>query len=99
MMIQKDPKTYAIIGAAMEVHRELGNGFLEAVYQAALANEFAERGVAFRGRSNSLCITKGDDFLVVTALKIFSLRQKRSSFDQTQLVNQLKATKHRRGIY
>jgi GxxExxY protein len=79
--MEADPQTYEIIGAGMEVHRELGNGFLEAVYQAALANEFAERGVAFRGRSNSLCITKGDDFLVVTALtlfvlKIFSLRQK-----------------------
>jgi len=83
--MEADPQTYEIIGAAMEVHRELGNGFLEAVYQAALANEFAERGAAFRGRSNSVCITKGDDFLVVTALtlfvlKIFSSRQKRSSF-------------------
>ena len=41
--MQKDPQSHAIIGAAMEGHRELGFGFLEAVYQCALALEFQER--------------------------------------------------------
>ncbi|MDZ7742709.1 MAG: GxxExxY protein [Bacteroidota bacterium] len=40
-------EAYEIIGACMEVHKELGNGFLEAIYHEALMREMNERKIPF----------------------------------------------------
>ncbi|MEZ0396955.1 MAG: GxxExxY protein [Anaerolineales bacterium] len=51
--------SYAIIGAAIEVHRTLGAGFLEAVYQAALAYELTLRNIPFEQRVHLPVYYKG----------------------------------------
>ena len=48
--------SYAVVGAAMEVHKILGPGYLEAVYQAALAHEFDLRGISAK-REQQLPVT------------------------------------------
>ncbi len=50
--------SYAIIGAAMEVHRILGPGFLEAVYQAALEHELTLRGIPFEAQKRLAVVYK-----------------------------------------
>ncbi len=101
MPVKGDPKTYAIIGAAMQVHRELGCGFLEAVYQEALAIELAYQDIPFqrevalpihyRGKLLQTCYRV--DFIcysdVIVELKALA---KLSSIEEAQILNYLKAT-------
>jgi GxxExxY protein len=59
-MEERDPLTQLVIGAAMEVHREMGPGLLESVYQKCLEHEFRLRGVAFRPRDPLPVLYKGE---------------------------------------
>ena len=100
-LTEKDPRTYAIIGAAMEVHRLLGCGFLEPVYQAALAIEFGKRTIPFR-REVKLPVFYKEvqldtpyrvDFIcfeeVVVELKALA---RLSGTEEAQVINYLKAS-------
>ncbi|MBN1877015.1 MAG: GxxExxY protein [Anaerolineae bacterium] len=51
--------SYQIVGAAMEVHRILGPGFLEAVYEASLAHELGLRGLPFERQKHLPVTYKG----------------------------------------
>ena len=46
--MNKDPLTNKIIGCAIEVHRELGPGLLESIYQQCLAHEMSLNGLQFK---------------------------------------------------
>ena len=98
--------TYAIIGAAMEVHRILGPGFLESVYEKALAHEFDLRGIPYQRQVKLAVrykeIVAGEfraDFLVdgkvVVELKAIKAL---TAGDEAQLLNYLKGTGYRVGL-
>ena len=61
-----DERSYAVIGAAMEVHREVGCGFLERVYPEALALELKLRGIPYK-REVRFAITYKARLLPVTS--------------------------------
>ncbi len=58
-MEERDPLTREIIGAAMEVHREIGPGLLESVYQLCLEHELRLRGIAHKPQEPLPIVYKG----------------------------------------
>jgi len=96
-----DSQTYSIIGSAMEVHSELGCGFLEGVYQEALALELADRGVPFQQevelpihyKDQLLSTAYRADFVCYNAVIVETKAlAELSGTEESQVINYLKAT-------
>jgi len=100
-------EVYAIQGAVFEVYRELGCGFLEAVYQECLEKEFNLRGIPFESQKELKLSYKGDvlnltykpDLIcygsIIVELKALKVVE---DIHRAQLFNYLKATGMRLGL-
>jgi GxxExxY protein len=103
----RDKKTYAIIGSAMEVHKEPGSGFLEAVYQEALEREFIYQERPHKSQPQLRIEYKGKplkkkyepDFIcyddVIVEIKAMD---KLSSTEYAQIISYLKASRFKVGL-
>jgi GxxExxY protein len=100
-------ETFAILGAAIEVHRELGSGFLEAVYQEALEIELESRKIPFEPYKPLTVSYKGRPLnktyetdlacyeKIIAELKALD---RFSGKEEAQILNYLKATELRVGL-
>ncbi|MBC8321338.1 MAG: GxxExxY protein [Bacteroidetes bacterium] len=100
-------ESYEIIGAAMEVHRELGSGFLESVYHEALAIELDNKEIPFDFEEKLEVNYKGQalskyyiaDFVcygkIIIEIKAIN---ELSGVHESQVINYLKATGYKLGL-
>ena len=105
-LIFKD-EVYAIMGAAMDVHRELGSGFLESVYQEAMELELSRREIPFEAQKAIKIVYKGETLkkefiadlfcygMIIVELKAQDVLSGR---EEAQVLNYLKATGIKLGL-
>lgn len=104
---EDDPLTFAVIGAAMEVHRILGPGLLESVYQRSMCHELSLRGILHEPQVRLPVNYKGldlgdhlvldilvDDRLVVELKAVDAL----ASVHEAQLLTYLRLSRVRVGL-
>lgn len=100
-------ESYLIQGAVFEVYREMGGGFLEAVYQECLEKEFRRQGIPFEAQKELSLVYKGErlqqgyrpDFVCFGAI-IVELKAVKEIVPEhkAQILNYLKATELRLGL-
>ena len=105
-LLLKD-EVYAIIGAAIDVHKELGSGFLEAIYQEAMEFELVSRQIPFEPQKELCIYYKGqclqkkyfaDLVCFGTVLVELKAMDRIGSKKESQMLNYLKATGLRVGV-
>jgi GxxExxY protein len=103
-MEDNDPLTGRIIGAAIEVHRVLGPGLLEPVYERALCIEFDLRRLKYESQVRLPALYKGRsvgnycvDLVVAVVVEVKSVIAVAPVFE-AQLITYMKLTKKRRGL-
>ena len=101
-----DPLTEQIISAAIEVHRLLGPGLLESIYEEAMCHELALRGMPFERQKDIDVLYKGTvikgqrlDLLVngEVVVEIKSVRRLEDVFT-AQVLSYLKSTRLKRAL-
>jgi GxxExxY protein len=98
--------TEQIIGAAFEVHRVLGYGFLEKVYQKAMTVELERRGLTVIPEASAsvyyreVCVGEYYADLLVADKVIVELKTAKdlNLFDEAQLINEVRATRREVGL-
>ena len=82
-MDDRDPFSHLVIGAAIEVHREMGPGLLESIYQQCMAIELGLKGIEFQPQARLPVVYKG--------IEIDADDLKMDFYFPTRLVLELKA--------
>ena len=103
---QADAVATAVIGAALEVHRVLGPGFLESLYHQALAIELGLRAIPFQQQTPVAVTYKGHrigegrtDFIVGDSVIVeLKTTERLLPIHQAQLLSYLKATGYALGL-
>ena len=107
MTTKGDPLSFAVLGAAIEVHRELGPGLLESAYEHCLCYELSQRGLEWE-RQVPLPVTyKGVRLqcgyrldVVVSGRLVLELKtvDQLTAFHEAQLLSYLKLSHIRTGL-
>jgi GxxExxY protein len=104
---ERDPLTREVIGAAIEVHRELGPGLLESVYQLCMEHELGLRGIDYKAQEPLPIVYKGLKLdvdlrmdLIFSGRLVVELKavEKLHPIHEAQLTTYLRLTKVRVGL-